>query len=115
MEAADAFISDVMRAVAERMTDTGLPGEALRERQHLQPLTVEECERRPGARPVARMLRTRDFPGIGPVDVVLVRPRALIELKWSYTAPGKIFESAWDAVKLALLGEEHGYRALYIA
>src|SRR4051812_24711445 len=97
------------------MTDTGLPGSSLRERQHLQPFTVDECERRSAASPPSRTLRTPDFPGLGPVDVVLARPRALVELKWSYMLPGKVFESAWDMVKLALVGERLGYPALYIA
>ena len=47
--------------------------------------------------------------------MILTRPRALIELKWAYHSPGKIYESLWDAVKLALLGPAHAYAALYVA
>ena len=52
--------------------------------------------------------------GVLRVDVILTRPRALIELKWAYYSPGKIYESLWDAVKLALLGPAHSYAALYV-
>jgi hypothetical protein len=76
---------------------TGLPEIALRERQHLDPFFKDEIGRRSGRRPVSRMLRSPDFPGLGAVDVVVERPRALIELKWAYGAPAKIFESVWDA------------------
>jgi hypothetical protein len=63
---------------------------------------------------VSRKLTTQAFPGVGPVDVILTRPRALIELKWAYYSPGKIYESLWDAIKLALLGPAHSYAALYV-
>jgi hypothetical protein len=96
------------------MTATGLRGEDLRERLHLDPFTKDECERRSAVRPLARTLRTSDFPGLGPVDVIVAQPRALIELKWAYQSPGKVFESLWDAIKLALLGSMHSYRALYV-
>ena len=46
--------------------------------------------------------------------MILTRPRALIELKWAYYTPGKIYESLWDAVKLTLLGRAHSYAALYL-
>jgi hypothetical protein len=37
-----------------------------------------------------------------------------MELKWSYDPPGKVFESAWDMVKLVLLGSRHGYSWLFV-
>jgi len=111
---ADIFVAEVARAVAERMTATGLRGEDLRERLHLDPFTKDECERRCGVRPLSTKLTTPAFPGLGAVDVILTRPRALIELKWAYYSPGKIYESLWDAVKLALLGPAHSYAALYV-
>jgi hypothetical protein len=110
----DALVAKVLDAVAMRLTATGIPGIALRERRHLDPFVKDEIERRSGRRPVSRTLRSPDFPGLGAVDVVLERPKALIELKWAYGAPAKIFESVWDATKLALLGAEHGYEALYV-
>lgn len=111
---ADDFIVDVLAAIADRMTATGLPGAELRERRHLDPFFKDEIERRTGARPVSRKLSTPDFPGLGAVDVIVARPRALIELKWSYDIPGKIFESVWDAIKLCLLGPRHGYESVYV-
>ncbi|RKQ90859.1 hypothetical protein C8N24_0674 [Solirubrobacter pauli] len=96
------------------MSLSEIQGDDLRERGHLDPFFKAECERHLGARPVARTLRSKDFPRLGPVDVVLERPRALIELKWAHGAPAKIFEGLWDALKLALLGPAHGYDALYL-
>jgi hypothetical protein len=110
----DALLAEVLEAVAIRLTTTGLPGIALRERQHLDPFFKDEIGRRSGRRPVSRTLRSPDFPGLGAVDVVVERPKALIELKWAYGAPAKIFESVWDATKLALLGAQHGYETLYV-
>jgi hypothetical protein len=111
---ADSFVAAVAEAAADRMTATGLRGEELRERIHLDPFTKDECERRNGVRPHARTLRTADFPGLGPVDLIVAQPRALIELKWAYQSPGKVFESLWDAIKLTLLGTTYSYRALYV-
>ena len=112
---ADSVIAEVFSGVAELLTRTGLAGHELRERQHLDPLTKDAFERHTGARPISRTLRTPDFPGVGSVDVVLSEPKALVELKWSYLDPDKIFEGVWDAIKLALVGARHGYDALYIA
>lgn len=114
ISSADAYAAEVAQAVANRMTTIGLRGEVLRERTHLDPFTKDECESRTGVRPLARTLRTPDFPGLGPVDVILDEPRALMEFKWAYQSPGKIFESLWDVIKLALLGSTHSYRALYV-
>ena len=50
----------------------------------------DEFERRSGRRPHAQTLRTPDFVGVGPVDVVLAEPKALLELKWAYAFPPKI-------------------------
>ena len=111
----DGFVAEVAEAVANRMTATGLRGKDLRERDHLDPFTKDECERRTGVRPASRTLRTLEFPRIGPVDVVLNAPKALIELKWAYYSPGKVFESLWDAIKLALLGATLSYGDLYVA
>lgn len=114
MADADAYIADLFEVVAARLTATGLTGADLRERRHLDPYTKDAVEARSGDRPPARTLRTPAFPGAGPVDVVLAQPRALIELKWSYQLPGKIFESVWDATKLLLLGQQYSYENLYI-
>lgn len=56
-----------------------------------------------------------DFPGVGPLDLGIWRePETSValaaELKWSTNeARDKIFESAWDAVKLAIW---HGHASL---
>lgn len=110
----DSEITEACASVSAQLTATGRPGEELRERRDLDPLAKDTFAEFNGVRPPSRTLRTPAFPGLGPVDVVLERPRALLELKWSYSEPGKIFESVWDATKLLLLGEEHGYRALYL-
>jgi hypothetical protein len=110
----DEYVEQVTARVAHALTRTGLHGGELRESLHLDPFFKNEVERRSGVRPLSRTLRTPDFPGLGPVDVVLERSGALLELKWSYQRPGKVFESVWDATKLALLGESRGYDALYL-
>ena len=110
----DGLIAAVADEVARRMTALELPGELLRERQHLDPITKDVFETLTATRPTARTLRTPDFRGLGPVDVVHGAPPLLAELKWSYEPPGKLFESAWDAVKLALLGPAHGVGGLYL-
>jgi hypothetical protein len=114
MASVDSLIAEAFAAVAVEMTGTGLPGTELRERLHLDPFSKNELAHRVGERPLSRTLRTPAFPGVGPVDLVLERPRALLELKWSYVQPGKVFESVWDATKLLLLGQCHGYEALYV-
>jgi hypothetical protein len=111
----DLLVAGVFRTVAQQLTQTGLSGDELRERQHLDPFCKDAFERYVGARPISQTLRTADFPGLGPVDVIVNEPRVLIELRWSYLMPDKVFESVWDAVKLALLGQRHGYDALCVA
>ena len=110
----DGLIAAVADEVARRMTALGLPGELLRERQHLDPITKDVFETLTAVRPVSRKLSTPDFPGLGAVDVVHGAPPLLAELKWSYERPGKLFESAWDAVKLTLLGPAYGIAGLYL-
>jgi len=97
------------------MTASGLPGSEFRERQHLDPFVKDEFEARTGRRPVSRTLKSEAFPNLGPVDVVVEQPKLLMELKWSFEAPGKVFESVWDAIKLSILGPAFGFDHLYIA
>ena len=111
---ANVLIAAVVGEVARRMSALGCDGGLLRERQHLDPMTKDVLESLTGDRPVSRKLTTADFPGLGPVDVVHAAPRLLIELKWSYELPGKVFEGAWDAVKSGLLGPAHSIDALYL-
>jgi len=115
VDPADDLIFDAFDALVARLTRMDPSGAAIRERQHLDPFFKDELERLVGTRPVAKKLHTPHFPGLGAVDVVVSEPRALIELKWSYLIPDKIFEAVWDAIKLALVGLEHHYTALYVA
>jgi hypothetical protein len=111
----DELVTDALGVVATRITDLALSGLHVRERTHLDPFTKDAVAARQGQRPASRTLKTGQFPGLGPVDVVVDRPPLLIELKWSYATRDKIFESAWDAVKLAMVGPPHGFGCLYLA
>jgi hypothetical protein len=97
------------------MTKTGLAGSDLRERKHLDPFMKDAFEAATGIRPVSKRFNSGSFVGLGAVDVVANTPALFMELKWSYERPGKIFESVWDAIKLAVLGPEHDRDRLYIA
>lgn len=114
-EKVDTQVGEICSAVADRMTQTGLSGFELRERNHLDPFIKDEIEKRSGARPVSRKYKSDAFHGLGAVDVVAEDPKVMMELKWSYALPGKVFESVWDAIKLALLGPVHGFENLYVA
>ena len=111
----DDLVTALFVRAAELMRQTRLPGHHLRERNHLDPLLKAACDERLGERPVSRTLKINQFVGLGPVDVVVSEPRLMMELKWSYEAPGKTFEALWDAIKLAMLGAEYDYENLYLA
>ena len=104
-----------MRCVAAQLTALDLPGSAIRERLHLDPLTKAAFDARVRRPSAARTLRAAAFSAVGPVDVVLDAPPLLVELKWSYDKRDKIFESAWDAVKLVMVGPANGFDCLYLA
>jgi hypothetical protein len=111
----DAFVVQICRRVAARMRGTGLPGSQLRERLHLDPFIKDAFMEATGKRPVSKRFAIPQFEGLGGVDVVADQPRLFMELKWSYDPPGKVFESVWDAIKLAMLGPQHGRAHLYVA
>ena len=67
-----------------------------------------------GLRPTSTRLASDSFVRLGPVDIVAQDPRLFMELKWSYEPPGKVFESVWDVIKLAILGPEHDRGQLYL-
>jgi hypothetical protein len=115
MSSCDDFVTEICAEVAERLSATGLPGEDLRERKHLDPYVKDAIAARSGIRPVSKKFVSDAFVGLGAVDVVVDRPRLFMELKWSYERPGKVFESVWDAIKLAILGSQHRRDQLYIA
>jgi hypothetical protein len=104
-----------MTAVADELTQLRLTGASIRERTHLDPITKRAFEGQVGRRPLSTTLRAPEFPGVGPVDVVVDSPPLLMELKWSYAMRDKVFESAWDAVKLAIVGPRNGVDCLYVA
>lgn len=58
-----------------------------------------------------RSVKLDHFPNVGGADVTLYDAAGnvwcLAELKWSVGSRDKIFEAAWDAVKLALAREQH--------
>lgn len=101
-------------AAAERMSQLGLHGRELRERRHLDPFVKDEFKRRTGTGPTSRRLSSPSFPEVGAVDVIVDEPPLLMELKWSYQLPGKVFESVWDAIKLTLLGNVFGTDHVYL-
>ena len=111
----DEFAIQTCSRVATRMTETGLRGSDLRETKHLDPFMKDALEEAIGVWPVSRKFASKSFVGLGAVDIVADQPRLFMELKWSYKPPGKVFESVWDAIKLAVLGPEHGWTQLYIA
>jgi len=115
MSDTDDLVVECCRQVAARMTATGLRGADLRESRHLDPFLKDAITEATGVRPVSRRLLAPEFTGLGAVDIVCERPPLLMELKWSYDPPGKVFESVWDAVKLAVLGARHGWSHLYLA
>jgi len=81
MHEADGLLADVAAEVAHRLGALGLPGHELRERVHLDPISKDVFESLTGARPASRTLATADFPALGPVDVVELERRVLVELK----------------------------------
>ena len=111
----DDFVIEICARVAQRMTETGLPGEQLRERKHLDPFMKDAIAEYTGVRPFSKKFASDAFVGLGAVDLVADRPRLFMELKWSYERPGKVFESVWDAIKLAILGPKHRRDDLYLA
>jgi hypothetical protein len=108
----DAVRLSVSEACAS-LTHRGVPYADLRE----QDLRAELCKvlgvRMPGRVEPERKLVLKSFQGVGGFDI-LVRdepgghPRAVAELKWSYTKRSKVFEALWDAVKLAMAQDEYG-------
>jgi hypothetical protein len=112
---ADELVIQTCSRVATRMTETGLAGSGLRERKHLDPYIKDAFKEGTGARPISKKFKSEFFVGLGAVDVVVDQPPLFMELKWSYDLPGKVFESVWDAIKLAVLGPKHDRGHLYLA
>lgn len=114
--AGDEVARSALAGLADELRQAGLPGAEIRERQHLQPLVASHLEGCfPGHVRSGRVLPLDDFqPRVGGFDVRVDRtpggsPAWLAELKWSYSRPDKIFEAAWDAVKLALARHQYAH------
>jgi hypothetical protein len=100
----DELLREGLRMSVGRLEDSGVGGAQLRERKHLDPALKEALGELTGTAVWGKQLVSEHFPGVGPVDLCVVDPPMLLELKWSYDETrSKIFESLWDAVKLALL------------
>jgi hypothetical protein len=105
IEEADALVSEALTLTLEEIEGLGLAGTDVRERNHLDPTAKRIFEDLLKAPVASTLYRSDLFSGLGPVDVVIIDPAILIELKWSYEEKrSKIFESVWDAIKLSILG-----------
>lgn len=105
LRAALVQAAETIERADQRLTD-------LRE-EHLRTAVYEALDARlPGH---VRKEQTRElaaFRGAGGFDVLVDRSPGgeiawLAEVKWSYTTRSKIYEAAWDAVKLCLAAAEH--------
>jgi hypothetical protein len=110
-QSADALVAAALTdAAAVLAPRDGMAGE-----EPLRSALVDALRRRfDGVVDTERSIAIPEFQGVGPVDVLLradsaSAPWGLIECKWSADLRrDKIFEGAWDAVKLALATREPG-------
>lgn len=114
-EEADTLVSEAFTLTLREIEGQGLAGIDVRERNHLDPTAKRTFETLLKG-PVASIRYRSDlFSGLGAVDIVVMDPPILIELKWSYEEKrSKIFESVWDAIKLSILAVDRESLA-YIA
>lgn len=97
----------------------GPQGGAVRESVLRDHLSRELAHRTNGIVEIEKTVQIPKFRGVGPVDIVVHAPGergivGLIECKWSVDpSRDKIYEGAWDAIKLALatltLHTAHGF------
>jgi hypothetical protein len=99
---------EAVRAAADRIGERLGLGEALKESLLRDHLACELARRTDDVVEVEKTVLIREFRGVGPVDIVVRNPTThdivgMIECKWS-SDPNrdKIYEAAWDAIKLAL-------------
>jgi ADP-ribosyl-[dinitrogen reductase] hydrolase len=99
----------------------GTSAGALREREDLEPAVVTAL----GSEYPGRVEKDRkvDVPGwanVGRADVIVRRSPAsieigaVVELKWCYSGHDVVFETVWDAVKLALCAHRDDRPAAYL-
>jgi hypothetical protein len=114
----DGRLTAALAETARRLSSAEIPLSKLREK-HLS-ATFAECARTHFVQTVAerRTVKLDHFPRVGGADIAGSRQNGelvfLAELKWSYGTPDKIFEAAWDAVKLALAREQLGLKATWL-
>jgi hypothetical protein len=108
----ESHLGMALADTAARLGAAPLPLQNLRERDLSREFAEALRRRRLGTVVERRRIAVADFPRVGDVDIVIYAeegaPVAVSELKWSTGPRDKIFEAAWDAVKLALLAEQHG-------
>jgi hypothetical protein len=114
-ERADDVLRDAVSDAASALGSDPRPLAELRE-EDLRSRLSEAMERRLPARVRReRTLRLDAFQGVGGFDVLVDeapegRVAWLAETKWSYLSRSKVFEGAWDAVKLCLAEDQHAVR-----
>jgi hypothetical protein len=109
----DELLRKAIARTADRLLEDPRQFNAMREEDLRTALCEELNELMPGRVRRERTLQLACFQGVGGFDVLVDQaPEAIIsmlaETKWSYSSRDKIFEAAWDAVKLCLAQDEHG-------
>jgi hypothetical protein len=103
----DSLVREALSLAKLELERIGLPGKDLRERPTVDGAIKRAFKELTRVTVFGKGLKTEHFTGIGPVDVCVTDPPILIEVKWSYNETrSKIFESLWDAIKIALLCAE---------
>src|SRR4051812_15104938 len=114
----DLFTAALFDAVAVLAAHPQLPAQ-LREENLRSALRTALDTRLPGHVRAERKLELKAFQGVGGFDLLVDRvPERrvawLVETKWSYTSRPKIFEGAWDAVKLCLAQAAHSIKRTWL-
>ncbi len=109
----DELIRGSLREAASRLRADARRFVDIREEDLRTALYSELRRRLPGHVRKEETVKLAAFQGCGPSDLLVDRVPGgavtwLAETKWSYTSRNKIFEGAWDAVKLVLAQEEKG-------
>lgn len=117
--ALDRRLAAAVADTAQQIAAGEIPLSKFRERDHLSALFAQCCRRHFEEAVAERRTITLDhFPRVGGADIAGVSVNGtlcfLVELKWSYGTSDKIFEAAWDAVKLALAREQFGLEAAWL-
>lgn len=113
----DQDLARSLEIASERLGEEFVGGTILKEARLQEHLQLALAENVGAAVERERHIEVPGFQGVGAVDIVISdqpkgRPTALVECKWSVDAKrDKIFESAWDAVKLALAAAKHDAKA----